>query len=280
MATAMKIINKARSYIGYKEEPPGSNKCIFNRDYYGWDAPYYWCCTFVWDIFRMCGASSLFFNGQKTASCTAVLNWGRQYGLIVKNTEGRTGDLILFDWDGSGDADHIGFIEEKNPDGTYTTIEGNTQISGNQSNGDEVMRRTRKDCIRAIIRPKYEEDNMKYRAFCQYYAWRAWSKDGEIAGTVGEGKRMEALQFSKESQVTAQCHCQQYGDMNPVAPGNIIGTVAESLRMEAIKLDAPYKIRYKVHIQGIGWSDWFTNGQWAGTKGQGRRLEAIVVEKA
>ena len=113
MATANQIINKAKSYLGYKESPPNSNKCVFNRDYYGWDAPYYWCCTFVWDIFRMCGASKLFYNGNKTASCTTVLNWGRNNGLTVPNDKGQCGDLILFDWDNSGDADHIGFIVAK-----------------------------------------------------------------------------------------------------------------------------------------------------------------------
>lgn len=279
MATASQIINKAKSYIGYKESPPNSNSCIFNRDYYGYNVSgdaYPWCCTFVWDIFRMCGASNLFYGGNKTASCTAVLNWGRNNNLIVKN--GQKGDLILFDWDGSGDADHIGFIEENNGDGTYTTIEGNTAI-GNDSNGGEVMERKRGSCIRAIIRPKYEKENLMYRAYVQGTGYMPWSNDGEVAGTTGQGKRMEAIQFSKDSQITATCHCQSYGDMNPVLPANICGTVGESLRMESIKLEAPYKIEYRVHQQGIGWTKWYSNGEWAGTKGQSKRLEAIQVRR-
>ena len=163
MATAKQIIDKAESFIGTKESPAYSNNVIFNTDYYGHPvngSDYPWCCTFVWDIFRMCDASELFYDGRKTAYCPAVLSWGRENGLIV--TDGREGDLILFDWDNTNpnDADHIGFIKAKSADGYYITIEGNTAI-GNDSNGGEVMERRRSSCIRAIIRPKYDEEPNK-----------------------------------------------------------------------------------------------------------------------
>lgn len=163
MATAKQIIDKARSYIGTKESPAYSNNVIFNTDYYGHPvsgSEYPWCVTFVWDIFRMCDASELFYDGRKTSYCPAVLSWGRENGLIV--TEGREGDLILFDWDNTNpnDADHIGFIAARSDDGYYITIEGNTAI-GNDSNGGEVMERRRSTGIRAIIRPKYDEEPNK-----------------------------------------------------------------------------------------------------------------------
>ena len=163
MATAKQIIDKARSFIGTEENPPYSNNVIFNTDYYGHPvsgSSYPWCVTFVWDIFRMCDASELFYDGRKTAYCPAVLSWGRENGLIV--TDGREGDLILFDWDNTNpnDADHIGFIKAKSDDGYYITIEGNTSITDN-SNGGEVMERRRSTGIRAIIRPKYDEEPNK-----------------------------------------------------------------------------------------------------------------------
>lgn len=163
MATAKQIIDKARRYIGTKESPAYSNNVIFNTDYYGHPvsgSDYPWCVTFVWDIFRMCDASELFYDGRKTAYCPAVLSWGRENGLIV--TDGREGDLILFDWDNTNpnDADHIGFIAGRGDDGYYITIEGNTAI-GNDSNGGEVMERRRSTGIRAIIRPRYDEEPNK-----------------------------------------------------------------------------------------------------------------------
>lgn len=153
------IMDKAASYIGTEENPPGSNNVIFNTDYYGGPVNgswYPWCCAFVWDVFRMCGLSSLFYDGQKTAYCPTVYNWAKQKGLIVPKTEAKYGDIVLFDWDGDGVADHIGFVETYNTGG-YLTIEGNTS-SGNDSNGGKVMRRTRYTSqIQAIIRPKYTE---------------------------------------------------------------------------------------------------------------------------
>lgn len=151
------IMGKAKSYIGTKESPAGSNNVIFNTHYYGGPVSgdwYPWCCAFVWDIFRICGLSSLFYDGQKTAYCPTVYNWAKQKGLIVPKETARYGDIVLFDWGGDGVADHIGFVEDYNG-ANYTTIEGNTSTSNN-SNGGEVMRRTRyASQIQAIIRPKY-----------------------------------------------------------------------------------------------------------------------------
>lgn len=276
MATANQLVNRELSYVGTKDTGK------FNRDYYGYDTGKPWCCVLQWDAFREEHASDLFYDGRKTASCTAVLDWGLREGLTVGLYDGRRGDLILFDWDKSGDADHIGMIVSRNSDGSYQTVEGNTQMSGDQSTGGQVMERTRYvgyDCVRAIIRPKYEEDNLKYNAWCQGIGWAGEKTDGETAGTTGQSKRMEAVKFDKNSQITAQCHCQTYGDMNPVYAGNICGTIGESKRLESIKLDAPYKIEYRVHQQGIGWSGWAKNGEWCGVKGQSKRLEAIEVKR-
>jgi len=159
MITAEQIMNRALSYIGTKESPANSNNVIFNTHYYGKavsGSGYPWCCAFVWDIFRMAGASDLFYNGCKTAYCPSVDLWGKQENQTVPKDQGQYGDIVLFDFDRSGVADHIGFIYSKNTDGSYETVEGNTAV-GNDSNGGEVMRRTRKQStIKAIIRPKYD----------------------------------------------------------------------------------------------------------------------------
>ncbi|MBQ3968959.1 MAG: CHAP domain-containing protein, partial [Clostridia bacterium] len=136
-----------------------NNNVVFNTHFYGMSvsgSAYPWCCAFVWDIFRMCGASQLFNGGQKTAYCPTVLNWGRNNGLTVSKANGQYGDIVLFDWNGDGIADHIGLIIAKNADGSYTTVEGNTANS-NYSNGGYVLRMTRYQYqIIGIVRPKYD----------------------------------------------------------------------------------------------------------------------------
>ena len=158
MAKATDIINKAKSYIGTKESPAGSNNVIFNTHYYGREvkgSAYPWCCAFVWDIFRMCNASKLFYDGKKTAYCPTVEAWGKSKKLTVERSKGKPGDIILFDFYGKGESVHIGIIE-KVVGNKYQCIEGNTS-STSDDNGGAVMRRTRPlSVVRCIIRPKYD----------------------------------------------------------------------------------------------------------------------------
>lgn len=162
MATAKQIIDKALSYEGVKENPANSNNVIFNTHYYGKTVSgksYEWCCVFVWDIFRMCNASNLFYNGNKVASCPLVGDWAIKNKLTVPKNQGQYGDIVLFDFNQNKTSDHIGFIIKKNSDGSYLTVEGNTGV-GNDSNGGEVMQRTRyQSQINYIIRPKYDEES-------------------------------------------------------------------------------------------------------------------------
>lgn len=158
MAKASTILKKAKSYIGTKENPANSNNVKFNTDYYGHSvkgSSYPWCCAFVWDIFRMCNASDLFFGGKKTAYCPDVENYYKKHDRW--HSTGQAGDLCLMDF-GKGRASHIGIVEKANKDGTYTTIEGNTSKSSDD-NGGAVMRRTRsKSVIRGFARPVYDPE--------------------------------------------------------------------------------------------------------------------------
>jgi hypothetical protein len=155
-----KLLSIARQYIGTKESPAGSNNVIFNTHYYGRPVSgsvYPWCVVCVWDIFRLADLSALFYDGGKVASCTVLKGWARQKGRWV--TAGyRRGDVVIFDWDGNGSTDHMGFTEAVSADGkTLTTIEGNTG-SDSDSNGGQVMRRARSvRYVNGAFRPKYEE---------------------------------------------------------------------------------------------------------------------------
>ena len=173
MPTANDVIKVAKLWIGTKEYPPNSNNVRFNTDYYGKEVSgsyYPWCCVFVWDIFRLAKASNLFYDGKRVAYCPYVESWGIKNKLTVPRISGDYGDIVLFDWNHDGEADHIGFIESRNKDGSYTTIEGNTAY-GNDSNGGEVMRRNRTpETICCIIRPKYDkgEETMSYEQWKEY----------------------------------------------------------------------------------------------------------------
>lgn len=154
MITAQDIISKAASFIGVTEDPKGSNNVPFVIDYFGYlppsaatSAP--WCVIFVWDIFRMCNASHLLFDGKKVGSCTVLWKWAQAAGRCVDSP--KPGDLVLFDWGNDQTADHIGIVESVKDENTIVTIEGNCD--------DAVRRMTRKmSQTIAFIRPAYDDN--------------------------------------------------------------------------------------------------------------------------
>lgn len=115
-----------RAQIGTAESPPGSNNVRYNTDYYGHAVSgdsYPWCCAFIWDGFRLCGLSRLFCGGVQTAYCPFVVNYARTHNQWI--TSGyREGDLLLYDWNKDGQADHIGYCAGISG-GNVLSIEGN-----------------------------------------------------------------------------------------------------------------------------------------------------------
>ena len=158
--TADKILSVAQKEIGTKESPANSNKVKYNTDYYEkvvYGDKYPWCCVFVWWVFNEANASSLFYGGNKTASCPTLMKYHTNARQNVKNNY-QPGDIIFFNFSGGTSASHVGICEKW--DGTnITTIDGNTGTD-NESNGGAVMRRTRnKKYIVGAYRPSYNVDN-------------------------------------------------------------------------------------------------------------------------
>lgn len=168
MTTVEKILDLARSQIGVKEAPAGSNKVKYNTAYYGREvsgSPYNWCCVFQWWLFREAGAPELFYGGEKMSSCTLLHSWYKAQGQAVDKSELKPGDLVFFNFDGrKGVMNHIGLCERVEP-GYVTTIDGNTGTAS-EANGGAVMRRRRElKWVAGAARPAYgkeeKEEEMK-----------------------------------------------------------------------------------------------------------------------
>lgn len=130
------ILSLARAQIGTAEQPPGSNNVVYNTDYYGSpvSGPQYpWCCAFIWWLFDKTGLGALFCGGEKTAYCPYVVSWARDHGQWVTG-DYQPGDLLLYDWDGDGVADHIGVCER---------LVGQAAIAIEGNCGDAVQEATR-----------------------------------------------------------------------------------------------------------------------------------------
>lgn len=116
-----KIVEKARGEIGYKE---GYN----NYTKYGvWYGDGYsnqpWCAMFVsWCAHEVEIGEDII---PKFASCTQGFRQMLDMGIAIpEKITPRPGDIIFFDWDLSGDKDHVGIVEYVE-NGVVHTIEGN-----------------------------------------------------------------------------------------------------------------------------------------------------------
>ena len=83
---------------------------------------------------------------------------------------------------------------------------------------------------------------IEYQAHVGGVGWQNYATNGNLAGTTGQAKAMEAIKIK------------------------LTGDLATK-----------YDIYYRVHVGGIGWLDWASNDQIAGTVGYSKKLEAIEI---
>ncbi len=85
--------------------------------------------------------------------------------------------------------------------------------------------------------------SLEYRTHIEGEEWfDEWKKEGEVAGTVGEFRRMEAIQIKLTGENSHK-----------------------------------FDIEYRVHGEDYGWQPWVKNGETAGTLGQWKRIEGIEI---
>lgn len=194
MATVQELLEIARGELGTKESPANSNQVKYSR-WYGLTGP--WCVMFIMWVCSQAGVAL----PTRTASCTTLMKAAKAAGCWV--TSGyRAGDAVIFDWGGDKVPDHCGIIEQVLSNG-YITIEGNTAV-GNDSDGGEVMRRTRAARqILGAVRPVYEEernmDNTPAPAHKEGVEWAV--KNGILTGSA-DGDLMLSKPITRQQMCT------------------------------------------------------------------------------
>lgn len=156
--SAAAVIRTAEWELGYTESPPNSNRTKYGAAY-GLDG-YSWCVMFLWWCFRTSGESAAFYGGGKTASCGQLMRFYQGLGRWVK-TGYQPGDIVILNFSGTQDTEHCGLVIEAHPDGSVTTIEGNTTpgLEGSQDNGGSVAKKRRYPrYILGACRPDYKTE--------------------------------------------------------------------------------------------------------------------------
>jgi hypothetical protein len=97
----------------------------------------------------------------------------------------------------------------------------------------------------------------RYRAHVQDIGWMSYVASGNVAGTTGQNKSMEATQI-------------QIG-------GTRVLTFDDDGGCLCLPTTANLYIYYQAHVEDIGWQGWVSEDQVAGTTGQHRRIEALQI---
>lgn len=127
-----------------------------------------------------------------------------------------------------------------------------------------------------------------YKAHVENNGWMATVSQGGISGTVGQSKRLEAIQIILQSTpfngtIEYQTHVQSIGWTSKVTNGKTSGTTGAKKRLEAIRINLTsdmakeYDIYYRTHIQSYGWTGWAKNGAASGSEGLSKRMEALEI---
>ena len=157
MSTVNKLLNIAKSQLGYVE---GKNNYSKYGAWYG--VPGYqnaaWCAMFVSWCFEQAGMPLAPIQHSKGfAYCPYGVDYFRKIARLYQTP--KIGDIVFFDWNKDGVADHVGIVLEIKNSQHVITIEGNTS-DRNRSDGGQVMKRSRfvRQC-QGFGRPNYENSD-------------------------------------------------------------------------------------------------------------------------
>ena len=208
----------------------------------------------------------------------------------------RAGDIIVFRPQNETPLSHIGICASGN-------VMGKVLVLGQNQGGSGAVNEVwlpLTDSFPTVFRIKPKKQTqydgnvkpvndmgLKYQAHTQDIGWREWVHDGMIAGSVGAGKRLEALRIDTGDlplKLKGKAHIANVGwiSVDSIDKDTIIGTVGRGLRIEAIELDpvdnqTGKTLYYQVHIAGIGWTGKVPGGYATGTVGLSKAIEAIKI---
>jgi hypothetical protein len=160
-STAAALLAEAKKWLGYKEGARNHTKfgewyaALVKDKSFAYAA---WCDEYVSYCGHASGNSDVV--GQY-AYCPSHVNFFKKRGQWHGANEAiKAGDIIFFDWDNDGIADHVEIARANAAAGANVrTIGGNTSAgtAGSQSNGDGVYERTRyRSDILGFGRPAYK----------------------------------------------------------------------------------------------------------------------------
>ena len=148
--------------------------------------------------------------------------------------------------------------------------------------------------------PYNVEGNIVYQAHVQNKGWMDPVKNGEIAGTLDEGLRLEALKIDLEGNlknnynIWYRCYVENYGWLGWASNNEIIGSINRGLKITGLhvillpKDEKPLEEignssindikKYRSYVETKGWTNYQGDGEIIGSMGLALKQEAIQIE--
>jgi PKD repeat protein len=198
--------------------------------------------------------------------------------------------MVVFDRTVGGGYGHVGVVAQSWGDRVVVLVHSNWNPPGGQWGSADVV-----DLKNYGILCYYVPDNVyngwppppwdprcqlvSYDVHAADLGWFRLVNQGEIAGTTGEARQIEAIRiWAPGRHIEYQAHVADLGWLPAVGDGEVAGTTGEGRRMEALRIRADRgTVVYWVHAADIGWMGPFRDWEVAGTVGESRRLEAVAV---
>lgn len=153
------MLEKAKQELSYKESPAGSNNTKYGK-WYGLNGQP-WCMMYIMWLFHEFDAMDMLPG--KTASCGQFRTMAKKAG-NWRVSDYKPGDIVIMTFSLLRTPQHCGIVQSVRPDGTLLVYEGNTAVN-NQSNGGEVMLRSRKpSVVLGAYRPDYAPEKSAFLA--------------------------------------------------------------------------------------------------------------------
>lgn len=144
-----------------------------------------------------------------------------------------------------------------------------------------------------------EKYNIYYRVHVAHLGWLDWTSNDAIAGSVGFGYAVEAIEYVISPKVvsapgtttTPYCYTptvnyssyvRSSGWTNSVKNGATAGTTGQSKKVEAVKMSISQMdnlgIQYSTHVSNVGWTSYVNGDAVSGQASAGKQVEAIKVQ--
>lgn len=131
-------------------------------------------------------------------------------------------------------------------------------------------------------------DSILYSSHISDIGWKNYVKDGEMSGTTGESRRLEAFKVKKESNLSGDIIYKSYiskrGWSEEAKNDSISGTTGLSRNLEAISIKLTgdisnyFSVYYRTHMSYVGWTGWAKDGEESGCLNTDTsKIEAIQI---